>query len=84
MFLPSSIRLVFDGGIDTFLVEPPSPSPDRPPFIYGIVYSVLLKTNVLLLYLQVLVVIIQDQSGWWTGEKGGRQGLFPSNYVELL
>lgn len=33
---------------------------------------------------QVLTVVSQDQSGWWTGEKGGRKGLFPSNYVSLM
>lgn len=33
---------------------------------------------------QVLTVVSQDQSGWWTGEKGGRKGLFPSNYVNLI
>eukprot|EP00903_Cladosiphon_okamuranus_P009398 g8962.t1 len=33
---------------------------------------------------EVLTVVSQDQSGWWTGEKGGRKGLFPSNYVELI
>lgn len=38
-----------------------------------------------------LVVVKKDPSGWWTGEVShisthhqfdGRQGLFPSNYVE--
>ncbi|CBN78823.1 conserved unknown protein [Ectocarpus siliculosus] len=33
---------------------------------------------------EVLTVVSQDQSGWWTGEKGGRKGLFPSNYVNLI
>ncbi|CAN0150261.1 unnamed protein product [Ascophyllum nodosum] len=33
---------------------------------------------------EVLTVITQDESGWWTGEKGARKGLFPSNYVELI
>lgn len=26
----------------------------------------------------------QDKGGWWTGEKGGCKGLFPSRYVQLL
>ncbi|CAN0418080.1 unnamed protein product, partial [Discosporangium mesarthrocarpum] len=31
---------------------------------------------------QFITVISKDASGWWMGEKGGRQGLFPANYVE--
>lgn len=38
----------------------------------------------LVFVVQVLTVVSQDQSGWWTGEKGGRKGLFPSNYVNLI
>lgn len=34
--------------------------------------------------LQVLKLVSQDKGGWWTGEKGGRKGLFPSNFVQLL
>ena len=30
----------------------------------------------------VITVIAEDASGWWTGEIDGRQGLFPSNYVQ--
>eukprot|EP01113_Clastostelium_recurvatum_P041507 TRINITY_DN6601_c0_g1_i1.p1 TRINITY_DN6601_c0_g1~~TRINITY_DN6601_c0_g1_i1.p1 ORF type:complete len:475 (-),score=137.49 TRINITY_DN6601_c0_g1_i1:56-1411(-) len=30
----------------------------------------------------IIMVIEQDDSGWWTGEVEGRKGLFPSNYVE--
>ncbi len=31
----------------------------------------------------IINVIEKDNnSGWWTGELGGRTGLFPSNYVE--
>eukprot|EP00026_Physarum_polycephalum_P002069 Phypoly_transcript_02073.p1 GENE.Phypoly_transcript_02073~~Phypoly_transcript_02073.p1 ORF type:complete len:391 (+),score=73.31 Phypoly_transcript_02073:1675-2847(+) len=29
-----------------------------------------------------ITVISEDASGWWTGEVDGRQGLFPSNYVQ--
>jgi len=29
-----------------------------------------------------VTVISEDASGWWTGEVDGRQGLFPSNYVQ--
>eukprot|EP01111_Echinosteliopsis_oligospora_P016015 TRINITY_DN6521_c0_g1_i1.p1 TRINITY_DN6521_c0_g1~~TRINITY_DN6521_c0_g1_i1.p1 ORF type:complete len:427 (-),score=104.82 TRINITY_DN6521_c0_g1_i1:73-1353(-) len=32
----------------------------------------------------IIVVLDQDDSGWWTGEVDGRKGLFPSNYVEEL
>jgi len=31
------------------------------------------------------IIIIHVQQGeWWTGEHGGRRGLFPANYVQLL
>eukprot|EP00824_Muranothrix_gubernata_P000410 TRINITY_DN10471_c1_g1_i1.p1 TRINITY_DN10471_c1_g1~~TRINITY_DN10471_c1_g1_i1.p1 ORF type:complete len:916 (+),score=261.63 TRINITY_DN10471_c1_g1_i1:394-2748(+) len=32
----------------------------------------------------VIIVVKQDASGWWVGEKDGKQGNFPGNYVELL
>lgn len=30
----------------------------------------------------IITVVQEDNSGWWTGEIDGRRGLFPSNYVE--
>lgn len=30
----------------------------------------------------IITVLQEDDSGWWTGEIDGRRGLFPSNYVE--
>ncbi|CAM9738658.1 unnamed protein product, partial [Sphacelaria rigidula] len=33
---------------------------------------------------EVLTVVTQDPSGWWTGEKGGTKALFPSNYVRVM
>lgn len=32
----------------------------------------------------VIQVLAQLESGWWAGHCQGRQGWFPSNYVELL
>jgi len=33
---------------------------------------------------QELVVLVQNEGGWWEGEIEGEIGLFPSNYVKLL
>ena len=33
---------------------------------------------------QVVNVLTQDESGWWTGEVDGKTGLFPMNYVEVI
>lgn len=49
-----------------------------------LVFLVLVLVLAPLVLVQVLTVVSQDQSGWWTGEKGGRKGLFPSNYVNLI
>ncbi|CAM9719841.1 unnamed protein product [Chrysoparadoxa australica] len=32
---------------------------------------------------ETIVLMEKHESGWWTGEKNGAKGLFPSNYVEL-
>uniref|UniRef100_A0A8C2X721 Intersectin-1 n=1 Tax=Cyclopterus lumpus TaxID=8103 RepID=A0A8C2X721_CYCLU len=32
---------------------------------------------------QVITVVNKDDCDWWKGELGGREGLFPSNYVKL-
>jgi hypothetical protein len=36
----------------------------------------------------VVVVVSQDKSrwgeGWWMGRRGNEEGLFPSDYVQLL
>ncbi|CAM9742849.1 unnamed protein product [Pylaiella littoralis] len=47
-------------------------------------YTATDNTELSLIEGEVLTVVSQDQSGWWTGEKGGRKGLFPSNYVNLI
>lgn len=31
-----------------------------------------------------LIVLQKDDSGWWQGELGGRVGMFPSNFVEVV
>ncbi len=33
---------------------------------------------------EVFRIVSKDDSGWWKGEKDGKQGLFPHNYVKLL
>lgn len=33
---------------------------------------------------QELIVLVQNEGGWWEGEIEGEIGLFPSNYVKLL
>ncbi|XP_011617670.1 unconventional myosin-If [Takifugu rubripes] len=32
----------------------------------------------------IIDLIKEDPSGWWTGRFGGREGLFPGNYVEKI
>lgn len=32
----------------------------------------------------LITVLGQDPSGWWTGELGGKIGLFPGNYTEIV
>ncbi|GFY69955.1 unconventional myosin-Ie [Trichonephila inaurata madagascariensis] len=32
----------------------------------------------------IITVIKQDPSGWWLGKLKGKEGLFPSNYVEII
>jgi len=31
-----------------------------------------------------IIVISKGDDGWWTGEKDGQQGVFPSNFTEPL
>jgi len=31
----------------------------------------------------LIKVLGQHESGWWTGELNGTRGLFPENYVEM-
>jgi len=33
---------------------------------------------------EVIEIIKEDPSGWWTGKLRGREGLFPSNYIEKI
>lgn len=33
---------------------------------------------------EIIEVIQEDPSGWWTGRLRGREGLFPGNYVEKI
>jgi len=32
----------------------------------------------------IVVVLETDTSGWWKGDCNGKQGWFPSNYIEQL
>ncbi|KAL9988179.1 hypothetical protein ACROYT_G002589 [Oculina patagonica] len=33
---------------------------------------------------EIIEIIKEDPSGWWTGKLHGREGLFPSNYIEKI
>ncbi|KAK2553283.1 Unconventional myosin-If [Acropora cervicornis] len=33
---------------------------------------------------EIIEIIKEDPSGWWTGKLRGREGLFPCNYIEKL
>ncbi|XP_052808566.1 SH3 domain-containing kinase-binding protein 1-like isoform X2 [Mya arenaria] len=33
---------------------------------------------------EVLDIIKQEEEGWWEGQLNGRQGMFPSNFVEII
>jgi len=33
---------------------------------------------------QVIDIVSQENSDWWTGILNGREGIFPANYVELI
>ncbi|XP_068688023.1 unconventional myosin-Ie-like isoform X1 [Montipora foliosa] len=33
---------------------------------------------------EIIEIIKEDPSGWWTGKLRGREGLFPSNYIEKI
>ena len=32
----------------------------------------------------IVMITKKDPSGWWQGKKGGKEGLFPGNYVEMI
>jgi len=32
----------------------------------------------------ILELVLEDESGWWTGKLNGKKALFPGNYVEKL
>jgi len=32
----------------------------------------------------IITVLSEDDSGWWTGELNGEEGMFPSNFVEVI
>ena len=36
------------------------------------------------LIIQVVEVLEEEEEGWWRGKLDGKEGLFPSNFVELL
>ncbi|CAM9736651.1 unnamed protein product [Hapterophycus canaliculatus] len=61
---------------------PPAAGQQRARALFS--YSAADNTELSLTEGEVFTVVSQDQSGWWTGEKGGRKGLFPSNYVNLI
>mmetsp|Transcript_13232 Transcript_13232/g.18042 ORF Transcript_13232/g.18042 Transcript_13232/m.18042 type:complete len:173 (+) Transcript_13232:2-520(+) len=31
-----------------------------------------------------VITVVKKDGEWWTGKKNGKEGIFPSNYVELL
>ena len=33
---------------------------------------------------QVVEVLAEEEEGWWRGKLGGKEGVFPSNFVEIL
>ena len=33
---------------------------------------------------QVVEVIAEEEEGWWRGKLGGKEGVFPSNFVEII
>ena len=33
---------------------------------------------------QIVVVINEEEEGWWRGSLNGKQGLFPSNFVDPI
>uniref|UniRef100_H2XJI6 SH3 domain-containing protein n=2 Tax=Ciona intestinalis TaxID=7719 RepID=H2XJI6_CIOIN len=32
----------------------------------------------------IIEILKEDASGWWSGRIGNREGLFPGNYVEKI
>ena len=33
---------------------------------------------------QILEVLAEEEEGWWRGKMGGKEGVFPSNFVEII
>lgn len=32
----------------------------------------------------IVAILAQEDEGWWEGEVGGKHGIFPSNFVEMI
>ena len=33
---------------------------------------------------QIVEVLAEEEEGWWRGKLGGKEGVFPSNFVEII
>ena len=33
---------------------------------------------------QIVEVLAEEEEGWWRGKMGGKEGVFPSNFVEII
>ena len=33
---------------------------------------------------QIVEVLAEEEEGWWRGRMGGKEGVFPSNFVEII
>ena len=33
---------------------------------------------------QIVEVLEEEEEGWWRGKVGGKEGVFPSNFVEIV
>uniref|UniRef100_A0A8C2X3R5 Intersectin-1 n=1 Tax=Cyclopterus lumpus TaxID=8103 RepID=A0A8C2X3R5_CYCLU len=68
----------------TSKTTPTEPTPPKLTSVIGM-YDYVAQNDDELAFLkgQVITVVNKDDCDWWKGELGGREGLFPSNYVKL-
>jgi myosin-1 len=63
---------------------PPAPKPSLPKARAIYDYEAADVDELQLKAGDIVMITKKDASGWWQGKKGGKEGLFPGNYVEMM
>ncbi|CAM9353181.1 unnamed protein product [Phaeothamnion confervicola] len=72
----------FGGGGASKPPPPPPSSQERAKALFN--YAPQDSTEISLTAGEIVTIVEKHSSGWWTGEKNGQRGLFPSNYVQVM